>query len=187
LTLSYQNHSPTPVASCIQEASYGDSYDDMMDRCYWDYVRVYVPAGSRLLAGPDTRLPPGSLAARRGNGLPRQELLPVLIENGWMVWTAFFALEPGREQTLTFDYELPAAVLSREGHGSVRYHLRVQKQPGTEAVPLQLTLTLPPDAQLVHTEPIAIGQEPGPSLRITADLRLDSEFEVVYQGGSSEP
>ena len=44
LAVSYQNRSKQPVGSCIQEARYGDSYADMMDRCYWNYLRVYVPA-----------------------------------------------------------------------------------------------------------------------------------------------
>jgi hypothetical protein len=35
-----------------------------LDVRYWDYVRVYVPAGSRLLEGPGLDLPPAELPLR---------------------------------------------------------------------------------------------------------------------------
>jgi hypothetical protein len=42
------------------EVRYDPVYEQMMDRCYWDYLRVYVPQGSRLLDA--TRIPvPGEV------------------------------------------------------------------------------------------------------------------------------
>lgn len=69
VTLSYRNRSAQPVEACVQEARYERTYAEMMEGCYWDYVRVYVPMGSQLLEEPSIAPPAGSLLARRGTVL----------------------------------------------------------------------------------------------------------------------
>jgi hypothetical protein len=150
-----------------------------------------VPSGSRLLAGPDRSLPSGSLLAQNGG---KAVQLPAAqdLRGRLAVWNAFFDLAPGQERTLTFDYELPIDLLEQMADGLVRYHLRVQKQPGTMAVPLAIQLSLPGDAQLVQetlTNPESWTQrEPagmGNTLLLSTDLRVDREVEVVFHAGHS--
>ena len=50
LTVTYTHGGPAnaePV--CDRSPRYGATYADMAARCYWDYLRVYVPPGSELL------------------------------------------------------------------------------------------------------------------------------------------
>jgi hypothetical protein len=183
VTLRYQNRSTRPVTACVQEARYGQSYADMTERCYWDYVRVYVPAGSRLVEGPDLALPSGSLVVQMSVLLPERAVSPARAEGDWMVWAAFFALAPGQERTLVFDYQLPASVLERRADGRVSYRLRVQKQPGTGAVPLEVEVALPPGADVVQARPAALA----PGQPVMTDLRTDREVEILFQGGSGGP
>jgi hypothetical protein len=183
LTLTYQNRSLTPVEHCVQESRYGDAYADMTDRCYWDYVRVYAPMDSQLLADPDPFLPPGSLSARTGQVPPRQAIPAILSENGWAVWTSFFALEPAGQHMVAFEYQLPAGMLHQGEDGLVHYRLRVQKQPGTETVPFELAVTLPPGAESVRATPAGMPWSFGPELNVLTDLRIDREFEIVYREG----
>jgi hypothetical protein len=79
-----------------------------------------------------------------------------------------------------FDYQLPLWVLERDAEGLIHYRLRVQKQPGTEAVPLQLEVILPPDAELVEAMPAGVAA-------VTTNLRVDREFEIVYREGEGPP
>ena len=181
LTISYRNQSATPVKNCVQESRYGDAYADMMDRCYWDYVRVYTPADSQWLAGPEPLLPPGSLSARTDQGLRQQGIPAILSEDGWTLLTNFFALEPGGQQTLSFEYQLPEDVQIQDDDGLLHYQLRVQKQPGTVAVPFELTVTLPPGAESVRAAPSGMPWSFGTDLDILTDLRVDREFEIVYR------
>ncbi len=183
LTLTYRNLSTKPLETCVQESRYGETYQDMMERCYWDYVRVYVPGDSELLAGPTIPLPEGSLLARFGPEPPSPPLSPTLSVDGWAVWTAFFALEPGAERELVFEYRLPAWVLDYEPGGLTRYHLDVQKQPGTGAVPFTLEVVLPPGAALLRAEPARPSGQPA----MVTDLRIDREFEIVYREGEVTP
>ncbi len=174
LTLTYHNHSDRESDECIQEWRLGDSYRDLMQRCYWDYVRVYVPAGSRLLRGPDLPLPPGSLLARMEPEPPDPPISPTLHLDDWEVWTAFFALKTRSTLTLTFEYVLPPWVLSRQAGGQIAYRLRVQKQPGTVAVPLQVDVALPPGAMVTAAQPPDL-----PS--VSTDLRTDRSFALVFR------
>jgi len=180
LTVTYQHLSRRPVGDCVQEARYGDTYADMIERCYWDYLRVYVPAGSRLLAGPELPLPPGSLLARSGEAVPLPPISPTLEVGDWEVWTAFFALEPLAERALAFDYQLPVGVLDYNADGLIRYRLRVQKQPGAEAVPLQVEILLPPGAEVIEAAPADLPVA-------STDLRTDREFKIAFQKAKGGP
>jgi hypothetical protein len=93
------------------------------------------------------------------------------------VWAEFFALAPGTERTLIFGYELPRGPLEIDASGLVHYRLLVQKQPGTEAVPLRLQITLPPGAEVVRTVPAELA----PELVLITDLRMDRQFELVFR------
>ena len=50
LTLTYQHTVVGPLPAYIHEARYSDSYQDLMERCDWDYLRVHVPLGSEVIA-----------------------------------------------------------------------------------------------------------------------------------------
>ena len=180
LTLTYHNRSRRPVGACIQESRYGDTYADMMERCYWDYVRVYVPLGSSLVEGPDLSVPAGSLLAQNSDTPGETSFSAQPTEGEWAVWTAFFALAPGEERTLAFDYQLPASVLDVGADGLDHYRLRVQKQPGTMAVPLQVEVVLPPDVELVRVRPDGLP-------KLSTDLRQDREFEVILRRTEGAP
>src|SRR5918912_1027599 len=86
---------------------------------YSDFVRLYVPAGSTLLAtsGLDERWP----------------TYPV---HNKTQFSGYFTLPSHRSRTLTFRYRVPANVDPGRS-----YHLLIQKQPGTTATPLQITVS----------------------------------------------
>lgn len=179
VTLRYRNLVRKPVGACLQEARYGDTYADMMERCYWDYVRIYVPAGSQLLAGPDLAWPPGSLIVRKGEAPPQEPIRATPGDGALAAWAAFMDLEPGAERTLTFEYRLPDWVLTEDADGLLHYRLQVHKQPGTRAVPIEVEIALPPEAEVVAGSP--------DDLFVSTRLRTDRDFEVVYRMKEGSP
>jgi hypothetical protein len=119
LTMTYTHTAPALPANepCDRAPRYGRSYDDLIQRCYWDYLRVYVPAGSELLAADGLK----HAAAQPG-------------EQGTTVMTGDFVLRPSEKHTVTLRYRLPFAA------GSAPYGLDVRKQAGTLASPLSVTI-----------------------------------------------
>jgi hypothetical protein len=89
---------------------------------YSDFVRLFVPAGSTLLAtsGLDERWP----------------TYPV---HDKTQLSGYFTLPSHRSRTLTFRYRVPANVDPGRS-----YSLLIQKQPGTGATPLQIRVSAAP-------------------------------------------
>ncbi len=123
LTITYTSRAGvregTSAGECVKVAKYDSNYDSMTNGCYWNYLRVYVPSGSRLL---DT------------SGFPADSLPQTGTENGRTVFASQVVLPPGGSLSVTLNYVLPYR-LSEPGD----YHLLVQKQAGLAATtPLQV-------------------------------------------------
>jgi len=116
-TVTYQHSLATPTLDCDPRPHYGTSYNDMMARCFFNYVRLFVPAGSELLGidGVDQ----DSIVSQRG-------------EQNTTFFGAYFILQPGEAKSVSFHYRLPAFVQAQE------YTLLIQKQAGARPLPLQI-------------------------------------------------
>lgn len=119
LTLTYTHTAPALPANepCDRAPRYGSSYDDLIRRCYWDYLRVYAPAGSELLSADGVK----HATAEPG-------------EQGTTVITGDFVLRPGEQNRVTLRYHLPFVA------GSDPYRLDVRKQAGTLSPPLHVVV-----------------------------------------------
>jgi hypothetical protein len=118
LTLTYTHPVDAEDPGCPAGTRYGASYEDMVERCYFDFVRVYVPGGSELVAAEG--VVPDSIAVRRG-------------ERGTRVLTGYFTVEPRQSHQVRFTYRLPPDITPEA------YRLIVQRQSGTGPLPLRLT------------------------------------------------
>ena len=114
-TVTYRHPVEVPGHVCDQRPRYGDNYDAMTERCYFDYVRLYAPAGSELLSmdGVD----PASIDSAAG-------------ENGTQVFSGFFEMLPGSEHVVRFQYRLPPSISPEN------YRLAVRRQSGAGPLPL---------------------------------------------------
>ena len=84
----------------------------------------------------------------------------------------------GGSQINSFRVRLPGEALERDGN-RLRYRLRVDKQPGTLAVPLVIRIHLPNGARLESSShEVAIE---GKDLYLETDLRTDLDLEVELQ------
>jgi hypothetical protein len=179
-TLTYHNMSTREVEECVQEARYDLTYEGMMNRCYWDYLRLYVPEGASLVVATSNPLPPGSLYRKlsgAGAGTGEPDIGPP--EKGKQVFGTFFVVPPQESKEVHFTYELPSGILDGPGDG-YRYGLLIQKQPGTMALPFQATVELPPGAELVAAEPQPDAVE-GNILRYRLTLATDRRLEVTFR------
>ena len=125
LRLTYENASNVELTRCVHRAVYLDSYQEMTEQCYWNYVRVLVPRGSEL---------------RSVSGV--QGFVDVGEESGKACYGALIIVPPGEETTICFDYALPTRILQEAG-GQRLYQLLVQKQPGTRGTELTVQVALP--------------------------------------------
>ncbi len=179
LSITYHNASDFSVDECVQESVYPPTYEEMMEGCYWDYLRVYVPEEAQLVRGPDLTLPEGSLWARE-SGLGGTPLAAeVGLEEGKSVFASFFVVGPTEVRELVYEYQLPGSMVEQEG-STRAYRLLVQKQPGTLANPVRIEVELPSSSVVVSTSPEGAAVA-GERVIFETDLRVDRQFEVVFR------
>jgi hypothetical protein len=158
MVIAYQHASEPSDQPCVHEARYGDSYEDMMNRCYFNYLRVFVPAGATLRES--TGLEPGT-----------ETVGPV--SGGVQSWEGYFVLPPGATQQVRFVYDLPQT-FDQDG----RYTLRIQKQAGAQPWPVTVTLNTPPGQEMQPITPGAVVEDG----RMMWSLQLDRDQELVVGG-----
>ncbi len=119
LVITYTHTAPAlpPGEPCDRTPRYGQSYDELTERCYWDYLRVYVPGGCELLAS---------------EGLARATVEPG--EQGTTAFAGNFVLRPGEQHVVALRYRIP------QSEGDLSQKLFVRKQGGTPGQSLAVTI-----------------------------------------------
>ncbi|MGQ9468049.1 MAG: DUF4012 domain-containing protein [Anaerolineae bacterium] len=176
LTLVYTHTVPTG-SPCVPESRYDPVYEQMMARCYWDYLRVYIPQGSRLLDA--TRIPVPKEALWSGEAESGEVTVLPADEGPFTTLEVLLLLLPGAVQTRSFTWALPESVVRRQGDEAV-YALRVQKQPGTVDRPLTVRIRLDEGDTLLPADPPPSASE-GTSVVFQARLDRDREFTVRFR------
>lgn len=119
VTVTYRHPLQVPGYVCDPRPHYELTYDEMMARCFFDFVRLYVPAGSELTS--ITGVAADSVINQHG-------------EAATQIFGGYFVLEPGLERQVIFQYRLPANIQPDT------YRLVIQRQSGTPPFPLQLRI-----------------------------------------------
>ncbi|MBI4771642.1 MAG: DUF4012 domain-containing protein [Chloroflexi bacterium] len=177
LRLTYR-HLLGSGAPCVQEANLGEGkYEELMARCYWDYVRVLAPADSQLTDSLAPKIPtPWTLTAVGFDGTFQQSVA----EAGTTEFSGLLVLPPGETRTIELHYRLPAEALIPQGAGrETTYRLRVAKEPGTRGTPLEVRVILPEGSELVSSAPASEGT--GKVLVFQFDLTTDETLEIIYR------
>jgi len=158
LTLHYRNPSTTPIRVCDKFRQYSFDYETLTQGCYWDYIRVYVPAGAELLAASGS-----------------DEPVRLLTENGKTVFATALTLAPGEERSVRLEYRLPPSVTQSD-----EYRLIWQKQAGTAQLPATVTVAAA-GVQALGDKPAA--EQSDGRLVYRTDLRRD--LIIVARWGHS--
>jgi hypothetical protein len=159
LELTYHHRGAVTDQPCIHESRYGGSYADMAQRCYFNYVRVYVPEGARLVAAEGVN--PASVGMLPG-------------ENGTSVLAGDLTLPAGQTAQVRFRYELPAGTLGEDA-----YALRLLKQPGTPGWPVTVVLEDPTGRWMPGQSG---GQRLSEGVKLNLKLFTDLDLEFVRPG-----
>jgi hypothetical protein len=171
-----QSNTNTAAIACTPEARYDTTYEQMMNRCYWDYFRIYAAPGSQLLDG--TAIPVAAEQVYSHAAQSGQAAVSVAPEGPWTILAALSVLPPMGQQMRTYDLALPANVMTWTGNRG-QYRLRVQKQAGAAAHDFELRVHLPTDATLADKPPAGFKAE-GDWLIYHAPLDQDRDFQLDF-------
>jgi hypothetical protein len=148
-----------------------------IDRCYWDYLRVYKQAGGSLRSATPHAIPGNWMLL--GNAVPaRVDKLDEGLTDAQGYGT-LLVVPGGDSLNTSFQFALPKTVISPiSSSDTMTYKLWIQKQPGTLAHPLTIRVHLPVHTTLVSTSMDGVVQDH--NLLIQTDLRTDVEVEVAF-------
>ena len=178
LTILHTNKSGEVICKHWNKIRVPGEDDYPITDCYWNYLRVYLPAWAELLEATPQFIPANWMILHRD--IPAQvDTLEEGIE-GVQAFGTLQVVPGGQTLATTFRFALPAGVLeSQEGTSQYLYRLMVQKQPGTLAVPLTIRVIPPTNAVVLAIPAGATYRLEG--ILIQTDLRIDREFEIVFQ------
>jgi len=178
LTVFHQNNSDSKVP-CIQWGgiTLEGQGDYPIDRCYWDYMRVYTVAGTSLQEANPQAIPADWMIRRQA--VPAQvDILDEEID-GVQVFGVLKIVPGGQSVATNFEFILPGHIIKTQRDSrNLVYSLRIQKQPGTLAVPAKIRLHLPNNAIIQSVPSGAIVQ--GRNILIETNLKEDCEIEIVF-------
>jgi len=177
LTVTYTNTVPTAKA-CVHfgVANASTQYGDYLNDCYWDYWRVLLPGGAAVLSAPANAVPGAELLSGQADRAPA-EIGPG--PAGTTQVAGLFVLAPLAAHTTGLTYQLPPAALDTTRRGQAVYRLHVQKQAGTGALPLALTLTVPAGWTVARASAPVLSP-PGQPVHLALDLRTDLDLEITF-------
>jgi hypothetical protein len=179
-TLNYRHTGQPQSEPCLQgvdeEFELASDYLSLADKCYWNYVRVYTPAGSQLIDSSRQVVPGETMF----NGVSWDRTAETVEEHeGLTTFATFMLLPQSEEATITFEYELPGNIIST-ADGLHVYELKVNKQPGMQTEPLSISVKLPPGASLRDVSP-ASAQVEGSVIVFRTDLDSNVVLTISYQ------
>jgi hypothetical protein len=179
LTIDYSHSGDIVNQECLHGTTYSSvtQYEDLIADCYWNYLRVLVPAGSQLSDASNHPVPAEQLLVDHSwNGNARLFDEP---DSGYSYFDNFLLLPAGQTTLVTFRYLLPGVVTSEPG-GVTHYHLAVDKQSGTGNQPLMVTVNLPPGSEFIasNPSPTEISEQ---SIMFEIELTKGYQIDVQYQ------
>jgi hypothetical protein len=149
----------------------------IINRCFWNYLRIYTPAETQLLEATLHETPAQFLWRDQAEPAQAQVLAA---EAGKTVWGTFFVVPNHSQLETVFRYQLPTQVVEQQADHR-RYHLLVQKQAGTLANELQVAIQLPVDRHLIDANPAPNELTPEGWVVFDLTLQRDQEIEIVFE------
>lgn len=179
LTVIHRNNSNAGV-ECVQWGGHraAGEEDYPINACYWNYMRVYKPAGTQLLDATPQVVPNDWMVMGHGVDGQVDELEEDI--DGLQAFGTLMVV-PGSASIATgFQFELPETVMvATPGTDQMVYYLEIDKQPGTIAVPFTLRMHLPNALAIESAPPEAIIE--GNNLLFDSNLRVDIALEIVFR------
>jgi len=158
-----------------------------------DYLRVYVPLGSRLISAQGQTLEgysapidyqaqgfktdPDVAAQERGMMVDAKSGTQIFEESGKTVFGNWVYVSPGETVEVTYQYALPFKI--NLGLDSASYSLLAQKQSGSLGSAIESVLQLPSSLPIAWQYPTNLVRS-GQQIKFSADLKTDKFYGIVF-------
>lgn len=179
LTVLHKNNA-AQLASCKQwdkvrlDSEKGYPITD----CYWNYLRVYTPKGTSLISATPQSVPEDWMMIKPQK-TGQVDLLSEYDEDitGVQGFGTLQVVPNSSSLAIIFMFALPANVI-KASPDEMSYSLKVQKQPGTLAVPISIQARFADNVSIRYISSGGIIQ--GGNVLYNTDLLNDLEVEIIF-------
>ncbi|WP_420627941.1 DUF4012 domain-containing protein [Candidatus Leptofilum sp.] len=182
LVIDYSHTNPPQNGDgCVQGISYDNAptYQEIADRCYFNFLRVYSPPRATLHDATHHSIPAGILL---GDAAWEQPANAIQEFANFMTFSNFMMVPRGESLTTQFAYDLPSTVLQQQD-GRTVYQLWLHKQAGTPDQPYTIIVELPAGSSVAQvtasSEANIINEEN--RVQINLDLQEDTLITVAFE------
>ncbi|HRY52373.1 MAG TPA: DUF4012 domain-containing protein [Candidatus Portnoybacteria bacterium] len=171
----------------------GQSQYDWYNKVNSNYLRVYVPLGSKLLSAQGQTLEaysapidyqaqgfkadPEVAAQEQGTTIDQGSGTQIFQESGKTVFGNWVFVSPGESVEITYKYLLPFKIdFSRD---SESYSLLAQKQSGSAGSDFESVLHLPQQAKITWQYPASLTNDGG-QIKFSDNLKTDKFYGLVF-------
>ncbi len=176
LIVTHKNNAQQPLIckQWLKKRLKGEEHYPITD-CYWNYLRIYKPADTTLISATPQSVPDIWMINKQKN--PGQVDVVEEDINGVQTFGTLQVVPIGESLSASFQFALPLNVLQTNAN-RVTYTLKVQKQPGTLAVPLTLRIHLANNAAIETTSSGSVIQDN--NILYETNLGTDLEFTIIF-------
>ena len=183
LTISYTHtNTPSSDSTCNQGTSYANapSYQEIADRCYFNFLRVYTPPNSTLINATHHTVPANILISGSAWDKPADTAIEFA---NFTTFSNFLMVPQGETLTTNIHYSLPQTII-REENNQYIYNLWLRKQASTSAENISATISLPADSTILSTtatNEATIRYEGNAIVEFSLNLQEDTLLTVVFE------
>ena len=176
LEIQYQHAGNPDNTTCQQGIYYNSdtvsSYDNLVNNCYWNFLRLYTPPNSQLVDSSQHFVPEETMVAGKTWDSSAQQTNDLA---GLNIFKNYLMVRQGELETSHFTYNLPETIIQNVD-GLKQYRLEIFKQAGKTNVPTTIQITLPSGV-----EPVSIFPDPEEISddKSTIDFAFDLEQDTV--------
>ena len=182
LNIGYTNNSIVNENICGIQSHVPDTYDVLLNDCYWNYLRVYIPVGARLIESDDLPLGQETIAARVKGLRVGSPTVNQMFDNNGDYISGLLVVDPQSSRYVTFVYELPGLVLVKNGE-FLEYTLDVVVQAGTRGRAGTVAVKMPAGYELVSVVPAASNSS-NDLVVIDVDPSEDQAIKIIMRESS---
>jgi hypothetical protein len=151
-----------------------------INRCYFNYLRVYVPYGTSLLESSTHGVTRNDMVWLDQDVPPRVDVLSEKID-GIQGFGTLMMIPMQQSLATSFHFQLPGDVVQPLANSrNLTYKLYIQKQAGVISMPATVRIHLPNGARVQSFSP-SEGILSADDLLFNLELTEDAELEIVFQ------
>jgi len=150
-----------------------------INRCYYNYLRVYVPAETVLTGATPHAVTRDEMIMLYDDVPARVDFLNEEIDKV-QAYGTLLVVPMGETLQTSFQFSLPADIIQKGDRSNEQvYQLTIQKQPGIESVPVTLRIHLPKGAEIISSSKEGVFD--ANNLLFELELREDIDLEIVFK------